>query len=511
VRLQLDTALFGDRTTTSSHAHGSTGPHGVPRSKNLTLLVGTVRVRTNRRGQTQRTVTDLGAVSYRYELSINELFASPTGVAYETYRFPFSMPDAVFTRCRDLLTDGQRIAILGPIALDVSYDPRFQTDAFDAGLRTWAVQMDLLDVRAVGDDVPDMAWVQLEGEVIDRPRIITHRYGDRREMIDRYASINLRCRELLAGPRGAATRAVTRVVPIEVLIDPHEEIIAASDALLRPGNLVRIEGRFSPSTYQIRGTQRAQPGTPPEAQPPAGEIAQALERTRSTMIARNSDLRDQTERYQQSVQALQERNRTRAAEGKPSLPLPNAPARPLSDTALEQRILQAQRRLLTGTRIRVEVGYVELLRGTPIDAATRAHFIAEREAEERARQARRTAPTARSGSSVAAAHMPDQAAREAALDQASEQVMRQIAMDDRRRTSDRNSPGSTGDSAVGTDHALTLTATPDQEMAALATTAVTPRSLSRPRRRSQDSALAIDDAPDPMLDPVLDPDTLSAS
>lgn len=166
------------------------------------------------------------------------------------------MPDAVLARCGDLLVDGQRVAVLGPIALDVTYDSRFQTDAYDAGLRTWTVQMDVLDVRAVGDEVPDMAWVQLEGEVIDRPRILAHRYGDRREMIDRYAGISLRCRELLAGPRGAAARAVIRVVPIEVLIDPHEELIAASDALLRPGNPVRIEGRFSPSTYQIRSPQR---------------------------------------------------------------------------------------------------------------------------------------------------------------------------------------------------------------------------------------------------------------
>jgi hypothetical protein len=69
------------------------------------------------------------------------------------------MPDAVLARCGDLLVDGQRVAVLGPIALDVTYDSRFQTDAYDAGLRTWTVQMDVLDVRAVGDDVPDMAWV----------------------------------------------------------------------------------------------------------------------------------------------------------------------------------------------------------------------------------------------------------------------------------------------------------------------------------------------------------------
>lgn len=415
VRLQLDTALFGDRSP-----HGSAGPDGAPRSKNLTVLVGTVRVRTNRRGQTQREITDLGAVRYRYELSINEVFASATGVAYENYRFPITMPDAVLARCGDLLVDGQRVAVLGPIALDVTYDARFQTDAYDAGLRSWTVQMDVLDVRAVGDEVPDMAWVQLEGEVIDRPRVFAQRYGDRREMIERYANVSLRCRELLAGPRGAATRAISRVVPIEVLIDPDEELIAASDALLRPGNLVRIEGRFSPSTYRIRGSQQQSTATSRDAQR-SDEVTQALERTRTNVEARNAELQTQAERHQQAVQAIQERNRKRAAEGKSALALPNAPARPLSQRALEQRILQAQRRLLTGTRFRVEVGYVELLRGTPISAEERAQLIADREAEAQRRRSRRQ-PAA----SQALRDANDVAEREAALDAATVEMMQQI-------------------------------------------------------------------------------------
>jgi hypothetical protein len=462
VRLQLDTALFGDRSP-----HGSAGPDGAPRSKNLTVLVGTVRVRTNRRGQTQREITDLGAVRYRYELSINEVFASATGVAYENYRFPITMPDAVLARCGDLLVDGQRVAVLGPIALDVTYDSRFQTDAYDAGLRTWTVQMDVLDVRAVGDEVPDMAWVQLEGEVIDRPRIFAHRYGDRREMIDRYAGISLRCRELLAGPRGAAARAVTRVVPIEVLIDPHEELIAASDALLRPGNLVRIEGRFSPSTYQIRPSRRQERDEPNHEQRP-DEIAQALERTRTAIVTRNAELRDQAERHQQAMQTVQERNRARASEGKQALSLPNAPARPLSDQALEQRILQAQRRLLTGTRIRVEVGYVELLHGTPISADARAQLIADREAEERTRQSRRQSATARQPRA-----QPDVDAREAALDQATEQVMLRVAADE------------------AVDDADALAAAPDAE-----TAPPTARSPGRPRRRVADAAPVVEPLPD---------------
>ncbi|MEI8305682.1 MAG: hypothetical protein WCF99_01335 [Chloroflexales bacterium] len=260
--------------------------------------------------------------------------------------------------------------------------------------------------------------------MIDRPRIFAHRYGDRREMIDRYAGVSLRCRELLAGPRGAAARAITRVVPIEVLIDPHEELIAASDGLLRPGNLVRIEGRFSPSTYRFRGSQRQSLGAAQGEQRP-DEVAQALERTRTSIAANNAELCAQAEHHQQTVQTIQDRNRARATEGKQALPLPNAPARPLSDQALEQRILQAQRRLLTGTRIRVEVGYVELLRGTPVSTVDRTQLIADREAEERTRQARRQPSTARS-SQV----QPDDDAREAALDQATEQFMLRVAVDE---------------------------------------------------------------------------------
>lgn len=404
VRLQLDTALCGD-----SAPHGSPGPDGRPRSKNLTVLVGTVRVRTQRSGQAQRVITDLGAVQYCYELSINEVCASATGVAYACYRFPITMPDAVLARCRDLLVDGQRVAVLGPLALEVTYDSRFQTHPTDAGRRTWTVQLDVLDVRAVGDEVPDMAWVQLEGEVLDRPRLFAHRYGDRRTMIDHYAGVNLRCRELLAGPRGAAARAVTRVVPIEVLIDPHEEVIVSSDALLRPGNRVRIEGRLNPATYRIRAAEDA---------PHSDAVAQALERTRASLVARNAALHVEVERHQQAVQTIQERNRVRAAAGKAALPLPPAPARPLSDYALEQRICHAQRRLLTGTRIRVEVGAVELLAGTPLSAAERAQLIAEQAAAERTRPAGRHQPPVRPAQAPPAA-----AARAAVLDQATAELL----------------------------------------------------------------------------------------
>jgi hypothetical protein len=46
----------------------------------------------------------------------------------------------------------------------------------------------------------------------------------------------------------------------------------------------------------------------------------------------------EAERHQKTVQTIQERNCVREAEGKQTLRLPNAPARPLVDQALEQPI-----------------------------------------------------------------------------------------------------------------------------------------------------------------------------
>ena len=68
VALVLDTALHGDRAPS-----GTPRLDGRPRSKNLTVLVGTVRVVTIGRSEKWRIFTELGAVEYRYELSIYEL------------------------------------------------------------------------------------------------------------------------------------------------------------------------------------------------------------------------------------------------------------------------------------------------------------------------------------------------------------------------------------------------------------------------------------------------------
>lgn len=86
VALMLDTALSGDTAPA-----GSLGPDGRPRAKNLTVIVGTVRVVTTGRGEGRRVFTNLGAAEYRYELSINEVVGDAHGAARTSYRLPIAL------------------------------------------------------------------------------------------------------------------------------------------------------------------------------------------------------------------------------------------------------------------------------------------------------------------------------------------------------------------------------------------------------------------------------------
>ena len=282
VALMLDTALHGDRAPS-----GTPGPDGRPRSKNLTVLVGTVRVVTTGRGEGRRIFAELGAAEYRYELSINEVVGDEQSAARTSYRLPITMSDALRTRYEHLLVDGQRIALLGPLGMEEYYDRRFQRDAYDVGRRTWDIRIDVLGVQEIGDDVPDMAWVQLEGEVVDRPRVYARQYGDRRTLVEHDAGVTLRYREVLAGSFGRAVRPVVKSIPVEVLISADEEIIAGSDALLRPGNKVRIEGRLSPATFRL-----------PRAALEDATVQTALHRTRAQFETRNADLVQQRQAAQ---------------------------------------------------------------------------------------------------------------------------------------------------------------------------------------------------------------------
>lgn len=367
VSLMLDTALGGDTAPA-----GSLGPDGRPRAKNLTVIVGTVHVVTTGRGEGRRVYTSLGATEYRYELSINEVVGDEHSAARTSYRLPITMSEAVRARAEHLLVDGQRIAVLGPLGMEEFYDQRFQRDAYDAGRRTWDIRIDVLGIQEVGDEVPDMAWVQLEGEVVDRPRVYSRQYGDRRTLVERYAGVTLRYREILAASFGRAVRPVVKSIPVEVLITGDEEIIPSSDALLRPGNKVRIEGRLSPSTFRL-----------PRAALEDATVQTALERTRTQFETRNADLQQRQEASRRDRQTGQERP---ARDGTSS----NAPRQqPLNGEALERQIARAQQRLLTGRRVRVEIGYVELLHGETATIEERRRLIAESEERRRARPAPR--------------------------------------------------------------------------------------------------------------------------
>ncbi|GAB4444150.1 MAG: hypothetical protein OHK0015_45160 [Chloroflexi bacterium OHK40] len=393
VALMLDTALHGDRAPS-----GTPGPDGRPRSKNLTVLVGTVRVVTTGRGEGRRIFTELGTAEYRYELSINEIVGDEQSAARTSYRLPITMSDAVRARAEHLLVDGQRIALLGPLGMEEYYDRRFQRDAYDAGRRTWDIRIDVLGVQEIGDDVPDMAWVQLEGEIVDRPRVYTRQYGDRRTLVEHYAGVTLRYREVLAGSFGRAVRPVVKSIPVEVLISADEEIIPGSDALLRPGNKVRIEGRLSPATFRL-----------PRAALEDATVQTALERTRTQFETRNADLAQRAEAARQQRQAAQERPQRESRQGQAA----GARQQPLSAEALERQIARAQQRLLTGRRVRVEVGYVELLQGTPAASDNRALLIAE------AGERRRTPPARREATAP-----PDRSALLEAQDRDTVQAMR---------------------------------------------------------------------------------------
>lgn len=395
VALMLDTALHGDRAPS-----GTTGPDGRPRSKNLTVLVGTVRVVTTGRGEGRRIFTELGAAEYRYELSINEVVGDEQSAARTSYRLPITMSDAVRARAEHLLVDGQRIALLGPLGMEEYYDRRFQRDAYDVGRRTWDIRIDVLGVQEIGDDVPDMAWVQLEGEVVDRPRVYTRQYGDRRTLVEHYAGVTLRYREVLAASFGRAVRPVVKSIPVEVLITTDEQVIPNSDALLRPGNKVRIEGRLSPATFRLS-----------RAAFEDATVQTALERTRTQFETRNADLSQHAEAARQQRQAAQERTQ-RPEHARQPAQVSGSRQQPLNAEALERQIARAQQRLLTGRRVRVEVGYVELLHGTAATADERTRLIAE------ANERRRTPPVRREAAAV-----PDRAARATAQDRDTIQAM----------------------------------------------------------------------------------------
>jgi hypothetical protein len=338
VALMLDTALHGDRA-----AHGTPDADGRPRAKNLAILVGTIRTATfgaGRRTRARTTRTPFGTFDHAYFLTINAVVGDATGADRTSYRLPISMSEAVYARHQDLLVDGQRGAVLGPVSLEERYDSRFRRDAYDAGRPVWDVRLDVLAVQEVDVTTPDMGIVQFEGEVAEVARYVSRPAGPY-GLRETYALVYLRARELLPAPYGMARRPVVRVLPVEVLVDPDEELIPNSDALLRVGNKVRIEGHLGIRVQRLRSDET-------DVQAVLGQVAQRLTQRNAAALQRE--------------QAIREANRQQPLGQHQALDGPRA----LSDEALERRIYTAQQNLLSMPRVRIEVGAVELLSGTPL-------------------------------------------------------------------------------------------------------------------------------------------------
>lgn len=331
VALMLDTALHGDRAPT-----GSLGPDGKPRHRNLAILVGTIHaVKTDRR---RKTITELGVPEYKYELAINEILGDESLAEHTSYRLPLTMTDAVRAKAQDLLISGTRVALLGPIGMEEYYDDRFRVAYDDAGRRTWDIRLDVLDVQPVDSTMPDLTWVQFEGEVVAAPVVYRRMYGNRRDLVQPYAGVMLRYRQILPASMGRVVRPVVKSLPVEVMINAGDPIIPNTDALLRPGNQVRIEGRFNPVAFRLPRRTVTDP-----------EIRAALQR--------------ETERIRARTQTL-------------------PPA------IVDRIIAEAHDRLLLVRRMHVEVGYIELLSGTPADPGERERLLSSKPKKAPARSRR---------------------------------------------------------------------------------------------------------------------------
>jgi len=88
--------------------------------------------------------------------------------------------------------------------------------------------------------------------------------------------------------------------------------------------------------------------------------------------------KNRTEVARQQRHAAQERAQRESRQGQTG-----ARQQPLSAEAPERQIARSQQCLLTGRRVRVEVGYVELLHGEAATPEERTRLIAESEARQR--------------------------------------------------------------------------------------------------------------------------------
>src|SRR6185436_2160660 len=194
-----------------------------------------------------KTTTNLGDQQHIYRLSVYEELGAETGVARECYRMRLGISQPIHDRYESLLVDDGRVVIVGPLRMEPTYDPRFATDELDAGRKTWAIQLDVIDVAPADADAPDYSQVQLVG-VVEEPPIIRQRAIGQYASVP-FASVLLRNRVQLRGaaPRTRATYSQTTIVPLMVRLDGS---LTDAAALLKKGNEVSIEGRLLPYDYR---------------------------------------------------------------------------------------------------------------------------------------------------------------------------------------------------------------------------------------------------------------------
>ena len=236
VQLLMDRALHGDGAT----------------ADNLCTVVGTIRVERARGGRERRTTTTLGDQQHIYRLSVYEELGAESGVAKESYRMRLSISQPIHDRYQSLLVDDQRVIVVGPLRMEPTYDSRFATGALDAGRKTWAIQLDVIDVATAGPEEPDYSHVQLVGTV-EEPPIVRYRVigevAPRQPITVPFASVLLRNRIRVRGAarNSRAAYNITTVVPLMVPLDGALEHAAM---LLKKGNEVYIEGRLLPYDYR---------------------------------------------------------------------------------------------------------------------------------------------------------------------------------------------------------------------------------------------------------------------
>jgi hypothetical protein len=316
--------------------HGDAGS-----ANNLCILIGTVtrEYRRNRQdrgkgavpraeGEARTVRTALGTTESLLRLEVQEVLSDGVGAALAHYSMPLNVSAKL--AATDVFTDGQRIAIGGPLRMERTYDVRFAAGDLDLGLPAWTLRLDVISMQALTDDsdMPDGSWVQLEGEIEDDAMVRFRPIGPMAAAP--FASVRLRCRQPLrggfAGSRAQFQSSV--IVPLEISLDGG---VAQVGALLKRGNRVRIEGRLAP--YQVRRNPEAPTRASTRQRETAALLQDALARTETRLRAEGGD---------------------------------------------DRRVRAAKQRLLTSTQLTVSVGYVELRHGTELTDAQIAELIASR-------------------------------------------------------------------------------------------------------------------------------------